>query len=202
MAGLALPALNTAIVGSRVFFHDTVTSTNALALAETRDGVVFVAETQTAGRGRHGNRWHSPPGLGLWFSVALAGPPRGLMFAGALAVRDAVRPRAELELNWPNDLIYRERKVCGVLVEHREGRSALGIGINVRQQPEDFPEELQGSAGSLADLTGLCWDRGRLLARVLEELDGAVVALRRGGYEGIRDAWVRACDIVGRTVCR
>ncbi|HEX71774.1 MAG TPA: biotin--[acetyl-CoA-carboxylase] ligase [Candidatus Hydrogenedentes bacterium] len=204
MPGLNMPPLNTAVVGASMFFFDETESTNNLALAQdTReDGAVFVAERQSAGRGRHGARWHSAPGLGLWFSVSLKGPSRGLMFAASLAVRDAARPRAELAIKWPNDLLCGGRKVCGILVEHREGWSAVGIGINVRHRPEDFPEELRATAGSLESATGLVWDRARLMHAVLLALDRNVRRLRRGGQEALRAEWVEACRIIGRIVRR
>ncbi len=204
MPRLNLPPLNTAVVGSSVSFFDEAESTNNIALAkDTReDGAVFVAECQTAGRGRHGTRWHSAPGLGLWFSVSLKGPSRGLMFAASLAVRDAVRPRAELAIKWPNDLLCGDRKVCGILVEHRQGWSAVGIGINVRHRAEDFPEELRAKAGSLESATGLVWDRARLLHAVLLALDQNVIRLRRGGQDAIRTEWIEACRIIGRIVRR
>jgi BirA family biotin operon repressor/biotin-[acetyl-CoA-carboxylase] ligase len=207
IAGPALPPLHTHVVGSSLYFYDTVESTNALALRRGRrvvreDGAVFVAERQTAGRGRHGNAWHSAAGLGLWFSVSLKGPSQGLMFAAALAVRDAARPKARLSIKWPNDVLCAGRKLCGVLVEHRDGWSAVGIGINVKHRPEDFPEELRESAGSLESATDREWDRDWLLSAVLQSLDGMVLRLRRGEQEAIWREWVAACRIIGATVRR
>lgn len=204
MPGLDLPPLNTAIAGSTVTFLEETESTNNLALSRhTReDGAVFVAERQTAGRGRHGARWHSAPELGLWFSVSLKGPSRGLMFAASLAVREAVLPRAELTLKWPNDLLCAGRKVCGILVEHREGWSAVGIGINVRHRDEDFPEDLRQIAGSLESATGLVWDRARVLHAILLALDHNVRRLRRGEHGSLQAQWAEACRIIGRIVRR
>ncbi len=187
----------------RVLFFECVESTQSLALERRRDGLVILADAQTAGRGCHGRTWHSAPGLGLWFSVVVEGPPAGLAWLGALAVRDGVRtgrPAAALEVRWPNDLFLRGRKVSGVLVEHRDGWSALGIGINVHHRPEDFSPELRDSAGSLEDLTGVPWDRAALLRRVLEALDRRVARLRAEGIEGIRAEWASACGVIGRTV--
>ncbi len=199
---LRLEPLTGNLVGSTVEFLDTVESTNDRALACGVDGAVIVAEQQTLGRGRHGNTWHSAPGLGLWFSVALKGPSRGLMFAASLAVREAAMSRAALSIKWPNDLICAGKKVCGILVEHREGWSAVGIGINVHHRLEDFPESLRALAGSLESTTGVEWDRSVLLWNVLERIDDYVRQLRRGGFDDIRAFWSVACQIVGQTVCR
>lgn len=199
---LAVAPLETDVVGRVIRVYDCVSSTNDLALAQPEDGAVFVADRQDAGRGRQGNRWHSAPGLGLWLSVSLRMPPRGLTFAGALAVRDAVLPRVSLEVKWPNDLLCGGRKVCGNLVEHRGGWSALGIGINVGHERDDFPPELRDKAGSLVSATGLPWHRGALLHDVLTVLDRYVLRIRDGNYGLVRSAWARACDMVGREVRR
>ncbi len=200
--GLAVPPLRTRVLERRPRYLLTAQSTNDLALDCRKDGAIFVADAQTAGRGRHGNAWHSAPGLGLWFSVALKGSSRGLMFAASLAVREAVQPRAELALKWPNDLLCAGRKVCGILVEHREAWSAVGVGINVHHRPEDFPEALRKSAGSLDSTTGLPWARSGLLHAVLEALDAAVWRLRHGGHDALWREWSEACDMVGRRVHR
>src|SRR5687768_13084564 len=102
---LELPPLYTEIAGNWVVFYDEVASTQQEALKSRMDGAVFVADAQTQGRGRLGRSWLSQRGKGLWFSVALQGPAKGLNFAGALAVRNAARPSAYLELKWPNDLL-------------------------------------------------------------------------------------------------
>lgn len=197
---LELPPLHTEAVGSWVCFYDKADSTQALARAQRLDGAVFVADTQRAGRGCHGRPWHSAPGLGLWFSVSLAGPPAGLTWAGALAVRDAAWPAARLDVKWPNDLLLGGRKVAGVLVEHKDGWNALGIGVNVLHGEADFPEALRAEAGSLQQLTGTAWDRARLLADILHELDLAVTALRGGGIGALHARWVRTLGIAGRRV--
>jgi len=199
---LPLPELNTRIVGGRIFPFIETDSTNTRALDACMDGAVFVAEHQTAGRGRHGKLWHSASGLGLWFSVCLAGPLPGINFAAALAIRDAVADEVALAVKWPNDLYADRRKVCGILLEQRHDWIALGIGINVNHQTEDFPVSLRHRAGSLALVSGKRWNRRELLARSLENLDQMVWRLRRGECEGIRKDWIHACDIIGKRIRR
>ncbi|MDQ1257940.1 MAG: BirA family transcriptional regulator [Candidatus Hydrogenedentes bacterium] len=192
--------LKTALIGAEIRFFEAVESTNAYALDHGVEGMVVVADRQTAGRGRHGRAWHSAAGLGLWFSVAFTEPLDGLVFAGALAVRDALTPRCLATVKWPNDILIGGKKVCGILVEQRGLRMALGIGINVRHRPEDFPEDLRDSSTSLEWATGQPWDANALLSNVLEQLDRQVVRLKNGHYEDVRIEWADACEIVGKKV--
>lgn len=190
----------TAVVGARILAFSEVGSTNDIALRTSGDGVVVIADVQRKGRGRLGRAWHSGPGLGIWCSVGLNGHLEGLMFAAALAVRDALRPRCEPTLKWPNDLLLNGRKVCGILVEHRHNRTAVGIGINVGHAAEDFPPELRDTATSLCRETGELWDRTQVLEDLLCHLDSRVMALRTGGYGDIVTEWRAACNIVGRRI--
>ena len=199
-AALIATPLDTEIVGQQIVEFDEIDSTNTYALEHGGDGVVYVADRQTAGRGRLGRTWHSAPGLGLWFTVALGGSYEGLSFAAALAVRDAIAPRAALTIKWPNDLLCGGRKVCGILVEHRAGRTALGIGINVHHRREDFPEELRAKAGSLSSEIGGAWDRAVVLRDVLTELDRTIILLRTGHLAEVHRAWAQACRLEGRRI--
>ncbi len=199
-ASLAAVPANTDIVASRILTYEEVSSTNDVALRLGGQGTVIVADRQTAGRGRHGRSWHSPAGLGLWFSVAFEEPLDGLTFAGVLAVRDALRSYAPLDVKWPNDLLAYGKKICGVLVERRQKRSALGIGINVHHRAEDFPEDLRCRATSLAILGAEPLDRGAVLRDVLTHLDRRVMLLYRQGLEPTWREWADACRLDGRRV--
>ena len=161
------------------------------------DGMVFVADEQTAGRGRGAHGWESPPGSGLYVSVLLR--PRlvpadalWLSLAAGLAVRDAVARVTSLEadLRWPNDLLFGRRKFCGILSElnaevTRIRHMVIGIGINVHQQ--QFPAELRELATSLYIETGRDWPRQELLAALLQSLDREVNALTAPGELERRD---------------
>ena len=192
--------LDTELIGRKIVTFDVIDSTNAYALEHGADGTVIVADRQTAGRGRLGRSWHSAPGLGLWFTVCFDGLVEGLSFAAALAIRDAAAGRCALQVKWPNDLLCNNRKVCGILVEHRDNRTALGIGINVHHRPRDFPPELRHKAGSLESQAGGAWDRARLLRDVLTHLDRNAILMQTEGIEPIRRRWVEACDLVGRRI--
>jgi len=199
---LPLPPLHTSIVGRTVHYLPETESTNTLALEACKDGGVFIAEQQTAGRGRHGREWHSAPGLGLWFSVCLESPIDGINYAAALAVRDVLSDYAGISVRWPNDLYIGQKKVCGILVEQRNGWFALGIGINVNHQALDFPAMLRHRAGSLAMSTGIHLNRRDLFTRLLERLDVAVLQIRSGVSSNLREDWICACDIIGKRIRR
>lgn len=199
-ASLLATPLHTSFVGSRVLMYEEVESTNDRALHLGGDGTVIIADRQTAGRGRHGRAWDSRAGLGLWFSVAFESPIDGLAFAAPLAVRDALKPVCDCTVKWPNDVLAAGRKLCGILVESRNNRMALGIGINVRHTPDDFPPELRDRATSIEAVSGRSLERGPLLRDILTELDRRIMVLRQGGIEAVRREWVEACAIVGRRV--
>src|SRR5215217_2530083 len=152
-------------IGNRVEVRTEVTSTNDAVLemaSENDEGLVIFAESQTAGRGQYGKNWVSAPHKGLWFSILLRpkiaadGAPRLTSWA-AHSVAATIHEQFSLSVNVkpPNDVFVGQRKVAGVLLEMRAVASAshlgiLGIGINVNQRPDDFPEELRQQAGSLA----------------------------------------------------
>lgn len=152
-------------------------------------GTVVLAEEQTAGRGRVGRGWASPPGVGLWFTVvagpaALADPGAVPLLAGAaVAARlDAFAGGGRVMVKWPNDLWLGGRKLGGILCEAvwEGGVPALlvvGVGINVLQTPEQFPPELRERATSLQREAGAePVDRAAVAAAVIGGLRAALAA--------------------------
>ena len=150
--------------------HDCISSTNdeakTLAKAGAAEGTVVVAAAQTAGRGRLGRSFHAPAGLGVYFSVILRPncPPEQLFHltcAAAVAACNAVENCAALrpQIKWTNDLVVGKKKLGGILTELSVNEQGLidwaiiGIGINCRHRPEDFPPELQDIATSLLQVT-------------------------------------------------
>lgn len=184
----------------RILLLDRVQSTNTVALEAREDGLVVQAREQSAGRGRRGNAWASARDLGLWCSLCLEGPPQGLTFAAACAIQETLAERVPATVKWPNDVLCAGRKVCGILVEHRNGWSALGFGINVHHRAEDFPPELRETAASLEMLSGRPWDRDALLREVLAQLAPRVDALRAGRHEEVRQEWIEKLDLLGKTI--
>ena len=173
------------------------------------DGVVVVADEQTAGRGRMGRRWTSPAGVNLMVSLGLrpalaADAAWSLGPAAALAAHAACRHAAPVDLKWPNDLVGRDgRKLGGLLVEvasEADGvrQAVIGIGINVNWRRDDMPEELRGGATSLCELAGRPIDRVALLRRLIESLEAELTALEAGVSP--LDRYREACTTLGAWV--
>ena len=184
-------ALPCSIIGREIVVLEQTGSTNdAILQVASRDGppsipegLVVLAEHQTAGRGQRGNRWESTAGKVLWFSMLLR-PEIPLSDSGRLtiwaieAIADAIRIEFGLEpaIKLPNDVQLKGHKVAGVLVEMRAQNNAphlavVGIGINVNQSRDDFPAELQDKAISLAMALRRQIDRQNLAVALLRNLD-------------------------------
>lgn len=184
-------ALRTALPGWEVVYLERTTSTNdearRLAAEGAPDRTVVLAEEQTAGRGRRGAKWVSPPGRNGIVSVLLRPgkdcPPERwarLTLAAALAGCDALDAVAGLgvaaEVKWPNDLYLSGRKVAGILVESawsaQGGFVVIGTGFNLNLEPSDFPEELRAVATSVwMERGGLAVDRTVFLTNFLQALE-------------------------------
>ena len=171
------------VTGLRHYFKIASTNTVAMQAAASGEaaGTVFIAEEQTAGRGRSGHKWQSEPTAGIYCSIILrpAAPPADVLFlslAAGLAVTEAVREvtGASCDLRWPNDVLLNEKKICGILAEMNAEATrvryvVLGIGLNVNQQR--FAGELGQAASSLRMELGQKWSRLELLAALLKSLD-------------------------------
>ena len=176
---------------SHIRYFPTIHSTNTLAMQEADEGMatgtVYVADEQTAGRGRGAHAWHSAPGSGLYVSILLR--PRlapadvlWLSLAAGLAAHDAIGQVTALapDIRWPNDMLFGRKKFGGILTElnaevTRVRHVVIGIGINVHQ--EQFPPDLAPIATSLAIESGRHWSRQDLLTALLQNLDREVAAL-------------------------
>jgi len=189
----------------RVVRLDTTGSTNddarRLAQEGAPEGTVVIARSQSAGRGRLGRSWHSPDGSGLYLSIVLR-PREPLDRVGryalvaALAALDACRAAgaAAARVKWPNDVLVEGRKVAGILAELRAGSGAaelvLGFGVNVGTPPTGYPPDL-APATSLSAAVGRTVGVDDTAAALLASLDGWIACLRRGGWEEVREAFVR-----------
>ena len=186
----------------RLHRFDVLPSTNDEAARLAREGApageAVVADAQTAGRGRAGHPWASPPGVALHFSVVLrprVAPealPLATLACGA-AVADAIRAETGLEagLKWPNDVLVGLRKCAGILCEAELGGPAgafvvAGVGINVNTPAGDLPPRPMFPATSLATEAGRTLDREAILAACLARIaDGIALLERPGGAEAV-----------------
>jgi BirA family biotin operon repressor/biotin-[acetyl-CoA-carboxylase] ligase len=172
-------------LGSTALRFDSLPCTNDLAweLAESgeSEGIAVIAREQTAGRGRQGRAWSSPPGAGLYVSlilrprVQLAASPI-IALSAAIAVQETLEQvyRVPSDIKWPNDVLARGRKICGILVEaaieaDKMLYAVMGIGVNLGQS--EFPDELKETATSLLIECGQSVTPDEFLERLLDGLD-------------------------------
>ncbi|MGA8345562.1 MAG: biotin--[acetyl-CoA-carboxylase] ligase [Candidatus Sulfotelmatobacter sp.] len=178
------PLLRGSIFDTHLHHFYKIGSTNTAAMAAAAEGApegsVFLAEEQTAGRGRGANSWQSPRSTGIYCSVVVRPtlPPSDVLvlsLAAGLAVHAAIQQvdsRVSADLKWPNDVLIGGKKVCGILTEMNAEATrvryiVVGVGINVNQA--SFPKELP--ATSLRLVTGSEWSRVELAAALLKSLD-------------------------------
>lgn len=180
-------ALGDARFGNQLFVVAETGSTNDLAWeAESQsapEGFVVLAERQTAGRGRYGRHWDSALGQGLWFSILLRprltmneSPQLTSLLARAIAATIIEETGCAVSIKMPNDIYLGDRKIAGVLVEGRNGGdgryvAVAGLGINVNQLEESFPEQLRTTAGSLRMAIGHPLPRAPLFIALLRKLE-------------------------------
>lgn len=196
----------------RIMWYPEVTSTNDVAamLAErgVEEGCVILANAQTAGRGRHGRTWTSPPGAGLYLSTVVR--PRQhavplLTLAAGLAVAEGVYAATGLEprLKWPNDVYLGDCKVAGILAEAGSSDGGvphviLGVGINV--QATAYPRDIAASATCLETELGRPTDRGLLMTECLAALALRYADLQDGRSGSVVQGWRQRAAVFGRTV--
>jgi BirA family transcriptional regulator, biotin operon repressor / biotin---[acetyl-CoA-carboxylase] ligase len=197
--------------GCRLSVHDTLPSTNAEALTLARGGergpLWIVARQQSAGRGRRGNAWVSPPG-NLYATLLLTDPappecaPQ-LSFVAVLALHDAIAARAPalgkaLTLKWPNDLLCGRAKLAGILIEGERADEALAVAIGIGVNCISHPAQTSYPATDLKG-EGVLTDAATLFEALTTSLAQRLAAWRRGaGFAAIRADWMaRAAGMGG-----
>lgn len=196
-----------------VRWHDCISSTMDIAAALVAEGaphgVVVAADEQTAGRGRRGSSWVSPPGAGLYLSF-IARPTFAratgggsdqadrsnlslITLAAGVGVRDGIAAATGLaaDLKWPNDLLVGRRKLSGILAEGiavgtRDQAVNIGVGVNVL--PASYPSEVSARATSIEGELGREVDRGLLFAAIVEGLWTRLASLEQTPGD-ILQAW-------------
>jgi BirA family biotin operon repressor/biotin-[acetyl-CoA-carboxylase] ligase len=195
--------------------RDTVASTNTALLeraaAGAPGGTVLAAEWQSDGRGRLGRAWHAGVGEALTFSLLWrftrgAGALAGLSLAVGVAIARAVAAAgvSGVALKWPNDVLWRDGKLAGILTElagDALGPTAavIGIGLNVRLS-QATRARIGQAAADLETACGAAPDRNGLLARLLIELGQTLQAFERDGFAPLRAEWQRLHALQGRRV--
>ncbi|GAW92210.1 biotin--[acetyl-CoA-carboxylase] ligase [Calderihabitans maritimus] len=208
--------LSTSCIGRNIVHYHEVGSTNTVAkqLAERgeREGTVVIAEKQTEGRGRLGRRWESPYGKGIWLSIILR--PRvatdaapSITLLAAVAVAKAIKNFCGLEalIKWPNDILVRGKKVCGILTEMKADMDVVeyvvvGIGLNANLEVQDFPEEIRDKATSLRILLNKKISRVNLVRKLFGEFESLYNLFREHGFSPIRSMWKEMNTTLGQQV--
>jgi BirA family biotin operon repressor/biotin-[acetyl-CoA-carboxylase] ligase len=213
--------LKSDFIGRNIHYEEKVESTqkiaHRLAAEGAPDGTVVVAEEQTSGRGRMDRRWHSPKYTGIWMSIILRPnlPPHQapqLTLVTAVAVVQAIEEVTGLtpQIKWPNDILIDGRKTTGILTElqadsDRIHAIIIGIGINVNQSQEDFPEEISQIATSLLTAAGKTVSRASLMQEIFVRLEKLYLTYLNNGFHPIKLLWESYAlslgkDIIARTV--
>ncbi len=206
--------LKTRLLGKKLHLMEEVDSTNTWAIKEAlkgaEEGEVFLAETQTQGRGRMGRKWFSPKGKNIYLSIILKPemPPQKvplLNLGASLALAYFLeKVGLEPELKWPNDVLLKGKKVSGILSEayaeaDRVNFVVLGIGLNVNTRKEDFPEDIRNLATSLLIETGKEFSRNELVKRILEEFEGIYFLLKESPQQ-LLSKWCSYAKVEGKMV--
>ena len=213
-----------AVFPTRILYLRETGSTNdeirRLAASGSPEGTVAIAETQRSGRGRRGRSWVSTAGLGVWMTLLLRPTTADFSSTGLLPVAAAVAAcralrrfgAVDVGIKWPNDLLSRGRKLCGILCESSSSAEgvdwvAIGIGVNVLHGPQDLPTGLDTPAVSLrlcraetAPGAGNEELRARLAAAVLYELEETVRMVTTGATRQLLEEYRRDSLVLGREV--
>jgi BirA family biotin operon repressor/biotin-[acetyl-CoA-carboxylase] ligase len=197
--------LSTRFLGRNVLYCDNVPTTNNLAkeLAGqgAADGTLVVVEEQTGGKGRLGRQWSSAKYKGCFFSFILYPPlipseANVVTLMTAVAMAAAVRNETGVMagIKWPNDLLVDGKKICGILTElsaemERINYMVVGVGINVNQEENDFPEDIRTVATSLKAHTGVSISRVKLLQAFLKEFEKWYDISLEKGFAPVLSRW-------------
>jgi BirA family biotin operon repressor/biotin-[acetyl-CoA-carboxylase] ligase len=210
--------LKTSWLGRVIHHLEETDSTNRVAADLARSGAshgtAVIAEAQTAGRGRHGRSFFSPPNTNLYTSIVLrpdletTSAPTLLLVAGvavAETVLEWLGASAQLEIKWPNDVLLGGLKTSGILMElgaeeNRVSHAILGIGVNLNVDREEFPEEFRQRATSLYSHSAQRIDRVAFTRRLYEILEEVLEEHARGGLARLRPRFEKHFLMQGRKI--
>lgn len=204
------------VVGENIIYLDVVDSTNTyakkIALKE-EEGTVVIANHQTNGRGRLKRIWQSPSEKGLWMSIILK-PKMSIEIAylfnllAAVSVCEAINETIshEVQIKWPNDILYKGKKLCGILTEMKVIEESkfiliLGIGINVNIKQDDMPEIIKNKATSLYEIEKKELDKELLLYKILKKINLYYnFVLKENNFQEIISFWKKLNCTLGKQV--
>jgi len=210
--------LSTNYIGKEIYYFPELRSTNIMAKEKALhgaegidEGMLIIAERQSAGKGRLGREWFSPAG-GIWLSTILY-PQLSpsyisritLMTAVAVVKAIKVCTQIESQIKWPNDILINEKKVCGILTEMSAELDVInwvvvGIGINANIDLRDFPEDIQENTISLKGTSGKEVLRVKLVQTFLQEFEKYYEKLKRKEFPFILREWKIYSHTLGKNI--
>lgn len=207
---------------SSIFGADEITifqetdSTNIqafrLASAGAAEGTIIIAESQTGGKGRLGRKWVSPSGENLYLSIivrpdipTLTAPRLTLVAAVALSETLDSIGATEHRIKWPNDILFKNKKISGILTEMKGDCDSIdfiiiGLGVNINSSSGDYPEELKESLISLKEITGHKVDRIEFLTLFLHNFEKSYSDFLKGRFPEILDIWIQKSAIINQKI--
>jgi BirA family biotin operon repressor/biotin-[acetyl-CoA-carboxylase] ligase len=202
--------LTTSIIGKQVVYYKSVSSTMEIARKLAKDGsaegTVVIADNQTSGRGRSGKTWLSPDGnlaISIILHPSLENLSKLIMISSVGIVRSIeMLTGIEAKIKWPNDIIIRGKKVCGILIENEiKGNmvnfSIVGIGINIDLNPLEFPE-ISAVATSLSHESSKEISKAELICVVLSELERQYLLFQSG--IDVYNEWYKQIETIGKVI--
>ncbi len=210
--------LDTRWLAREIRYFDSIDSTNRVGFDLGREGAphgaVVIAEGQTAGRGRLGRSFYSPPHHNLYASVVLrpalsASEAATVILAAAIAVAETAAAtlgcRDAVEIKWPNDVLLGGLKTSGILMElsaeaTRVGFLVLGIGVNLNVDRNSFPDEFRALATSLSSHAGHPIDRAQFARRLFVTLEEVLDIHAERGWDALRPRFQEFFRMVGRRI--
>ncbi len=204
------------LIGHKIYCFSEIDSTNdeafELAAAGSPEGTVVIADSQAKGKGRLQRTWHSPAGMNIYTSIILRpdlkpenAPQISILAGVAVAeIMDNFCP-GMVNLKWPNDVLLKGKKVCGILAQMKTSASRvdfiiLGIGINVNIDYNQLPQDIKNTATSLAIETGRKISRQELIIGLYENLAKWYKKLMAGGFSAVKEKWLSMAPMIGKKV--
>jgi BirA family biotin operon repressor/biotin-[acetyl-CoA-carboxylase] ligase len=207
--------LETEYVGREIHYFQKLSSTNTVAKEQAekgaKEGTTIVAEVQTQGRGRLSRPWVSPKG-GVWLSIILRPKVKAedalkITLTTAVAVAKTLRSLYgwKAEIKWPNDVLIRKKKVCGILTEASlNGKTVnflvVGIGLNANFALKSLSENLQKTATTLKEVLKKNVDIEKLICTLLKEFEDCYKLFKEGKFVKLLSEWCQMAGFLGKKV--
>lgn len=204
------------LIGHKIYYYPQIGSTNdeayRLGAEGLPEGTVVLAESQSKGKGRMARVWHSPAGSNIYTSLILrphfrpAAAPQISLVAG-VAVAELLDQYCPgwVELKWPNDVLIKGKKICGILAQMKTAGEdidfvVVGIGINVNIRQSQFPEEISKIATSLSVETGREFIRPDLIISLYENFAKWYKKLLQDGFAAVKEKWISLTPMIGQNI--